>query len=40
MSGAALVSMAAICAVVWGGFAALLALAVRRERTRTREGER
>lgn len=40
MSGAALACMAVVCAVVWGGFAALLTRAVRRERRRTREDRR
>jgi hypothetical protein len=40
VSGAALVGMVMICGVVWGGFAALLTRAVRRERARTREGGR
>ncbi len=36
MSPAALVTMIAVCALVWGGFAALLGRALARERGRRR----
>lgn len=35
MSGAAVVFMVLVCGFVWGGFAALLARAVSRERSKT-----
>lgn len=34
MSGAALVTMIVVCGLVWGGFAAFLVRALRRERGR------